>query len=110
MEDFKDYCQNYILEKLRNRIGDELYINEESLADTLTSYDMDNGTITMSEPKAMEYINEWQWDAGEFLDYMDFQICSNGKDASELKCSTKTRRCRRCFGCCNLPCSFRCHE
>ena len=70
MEDFKDYCQNYILEKLRNRIGDELYIEAVSIADNLTSYDMDNGTITMSEPKAMEYINEWQWDAGEFLDHM----------------------------------------
>ena len=70
MEDFKDYCQNYILEKLRNRIGDELYIEAVSIADNLTSYDIDNGTITMSEPKAMEYINEWQWDAGEFLDHM----------------------------------------
>lgn len=74
MEDFKDYCQNYILEKLRNRIGDELYISAGSLADDLTSYDMDNGTITMSDPKAMAYINEWQWDAGEFLDYMDFHF------------------------------------
>ena len=70
MEDFKDYCQNYILEKLRNRIGDELYIESGSLADNLTSYDIENGTITMSEQKAMEYINEWQWDAGEFLDHM----------------------------------------
>ena len=51
-----------------------MYISAGSLADDLTSYDMDNGTITMSDPKAMAYINEWQWDAGEFLDYMDFHF------------------------------------
>lgn len=74
MEDFKSYCQDYILEKLRNRIGDELWLGPDSLVDMITSYDLDNGTITMSEPKAMEYINEWQLDAGEFLDHMQYHF------------------------------------
>lgn len=70
MKDLKDYCQDYILEGLRKCMGNEIYVEAGAIADFVTSYDMDNGTITMSEKKAMEYIVEWQWDAGEFLDDM----------------------------------------
>lgn len=74
IKDFKEYCQEYLLDYMGRKKGEELYIESCSLADEATSYDMDNGTIVHWEARAEAYIREWSWDAGEFLDSMQYRF------------------------------------
>lgn len=74
IKDFKEYCQEYLLDYMERKKGEYFYIESSSLADEATSYDMENGTIVHWEPKAEAYIREWSWDAGEFLDSMQYRF------------------------------------
>ena len=67
MENFKDYCKNYILDHIDNYEGQAHYGCD--FAYTLTEAPNANGTLTYSTHDAIEYLREWWYECGEYWDY-----------------------------------------
>ena len=59
MENFKEYCKDYILEHLNDYEGQSVYGSEVGY--TITQSPNVDGTLTYSREDAKEYLREW-WD------------------------------------------------
>lgn len=67
MENFVDYCKNYILENIENYKGRSEY--GADFAYTLTEGPNCDGSLTYSRREAQEYLNEWYDDCSEYWEY-----------------------------------------
>ena len=67
LENYKDYCVNYIINNIEEHIESEFYGSYE-LAHAITESDNISGSFTYSTYKAKEYIKHWFDDIGEFLE------------------------------------------
>jgi hypothetical protein len=67
LENFKEYCREYITERLDEYENDE-FGDVYELANALTEYDNSNGSFTYSTYYAKEYIKKWYDSVGEFLE------------------------------------------
>ena len=75
MEDFVEYCKNYITDTLPEYEGNKTYGADLSaliMEDPTTS-----GSLTRWTQKAIDYLVEWWYDCAEFWDYAKFNF---GKD------------------------------
>lgn len=67
MENYKEYCRDYIIERLEDYNGNE-YSDAYELANALTEYDNTNGSFTYSTFWAKAYVKHWFDQVGDFLD------------------------------------------
>lgn len=67
MENFEQYCKDFINDNLDGYVGTDVYGCD--LSHTLTEEINVNGTATFSRQKAMEYIKEWFDEAAEVYNY-----------------------------------------
>lgn len=72
MENFFDYCRNYVLDELPNYEGRTEYACDFGV--TMTEGMCCDGTITYSTAKAIDYIKEWWYDCADFSDYEKFNF------------------------------------
>ena len=63
MENFKDYCKNYILDHIDGYEGQSHYGCD--FAYTLTEAPNVDGSLTYSTRDAIEYLREWWYECGE---------------------------------------------
>lgn len=67
MEGFVKYCKDFILGKINNYEDKTLYACD--LPTIITDDINANGTCTYSRSKALDYLHEWHWEAGEYYDW-----------------------------------------
>ena len=74
MENFKEYCKDYILEHLNDYEGQSVYGSEVGY--TITQSPNVDGTLTYSREDAKEYLREW-WD--ECAAYWNYEKVNFGE-------------------------------
>jgi hypothetical protein len=67
MENFIEYCKDYILSTIEDFEGHNCYGSE--LGMTLTEEPNCNGTLTFSRSEAKNYLREWWDECGGYWDY-----------------------------------------
>lgn len=67
MENFVEYCKNYIIDTLPEYEDQETY--GADLCGLIMESPNADGTLTYSTQEAMNYIKEWWYDCAEFWDY-----------------------------------------
>ena len=67
MENFIDYCKDYILSTIENYEGHNGYGSE--LGMTLTEEPNCNGSLTFSRSEAKDYLREWWDECGDYWEY-----------------------------------------
>lgn len=72
MENYSDFCRDFIVDNLPNFDGTEVYICD--LALELTNGINCDGTVTFSRQKAKDYICYWWDDAADFSDYENYNF------------------------------------
>jgi hypothetical protein len=87
LENYKDYCVNYIINNIEEHIGSDFYDSYE-LAHAITESDNISGSFTYSTYKAKEYIKHWFDDIGRFLEEYE-QDYGNKIDADPFSESEK---------------------
>jgi hypothetical protein len=71
-EDFIPFCKQQILDNIDEFEGDSKYGCD--LGYELTQGMNCDGTFTYSTKEAMEYLQEWWWDAEQYSEYEDFNF------------------------------------
>ena len=67
MENFVEYCKNYISNTLAEYMGQTVEACE--LGYLITEGPNANGTLTFSTQKALDYLCEWRYDAADYYDH-----------------------------------------
>jgi len=75
MEGFVKYCKDFILENIDNYEDMSFYACD--FPTTITEGINANGTCTYSREKALDYLREWNWEAGEYFDWEKMNFGEN---------------------------------
>ncbi len=67
MEDYSEYCKNFIVDHIEDQKGNSVYMSDLGLELTM-GINVDN-TATYSTLKAKEYLKEWWDEAAEYYKY-----------------------------------------
>lgn len=67
LENFVEYCKNYIIDHIDEFVGNEVYACD--LAYELTQGPNCDGTLTYDTEKAKDYLKEWWYDCSLYWEY-----------------------------------------
>jgi hypothetical protein len=73
LENYIDYARNYIIDRLEDFKG-ETYPDAWELSNALTESDNISGSMTYSTYQAKEYIKNWYFQAGVFIEQYEDEI------------------------------------
>ena len=73
MENYKEYCRDYIINRLSDYLDNE-YDNAYELAYRITDHDNMSGSFTYSTYNAEQYIKEWFHEVGYFMEEYEFEF------------------------------------
>lgn len=68
MESFVEYCKNYIIDTLPECVDVDVY-SSSGVSDLIMEDANMSGTLTYSIQAAVDYIKEWWYECGEFLEH-----------------------------------------
>lgn len=74
MENFIEYCKNYIIDHIEDYEGQSHYACDwGSILTDDANYD---GTLTYSTENAKDYLKEWWYECGRYFEYENFNFGS----------------------------------
>ena len=78
MENFTEYCKNYILDHIDDYVGD--IVDTYDFGFDLTDGPNVDGSLTYSSKLAWDYLAEWRYEAAEYWEYEMMQFGTHSQN------------------------------